>query len=285
MNVEPSVRDEYVTLGGLRFHYRDWGHPAAPPLVLLHGYTMHARTWDTFAAAMAAGFRVLALDQRGFGESDWASDYHEQRMVGDLGAFADALGLATFAAVGISIGGAAALSYAATCPERVEQLVAFECFTNGDETGDAPWVGSMRAHLGTLRSLPESVAAPEEAAAAFRPLATYAPEDELLHWMRGGLTRRPDGRLGWRYDPVFRTPGSPGRLNASAEELRERLARVRCPALLPVGAESWMVEPTERVAAANARAHAVTVPRAGHWVPLDNPRGFLGVVGGFLAGA
>ena len=43
----PAVRDEFITLDGLRFHYRDWGDVAAPPLVLLHAYLSHARSWDT----------------------------------------------------------------------------------------------------------------------------------------------------------------------------------------------------------------------------------------------
>jgi pimeloyl-ACP methyl ester carboxylesterase len=49
MDTEPRVRDETVTLDGLRFHYRDWGEPDAPPLVLLHAYLQHARSWDTVA--------------------------------------------------------------------------------------------------------------------------------------------------------------------------------------------------------------------------------------------
>ena len=65
MDTEPLVRDETVTLDGLRFHYRDWGDPDAPPVVLLHAYLQHARTWDTVARGLADRFRVLALDHRG----------------------------------------------------------------------------------------------------------------------------------------------------------------------------------------------------------------------------
>src|SRR5919107_1571401 len=93
MDTEPTVRDEMIVLDGLRFHYRDWGDPAAPAVVLLHAYTSHARSWDTVARGLADRFRVLALDTRGFGESDWAADYHELHIVGDLAAFIDALGL------------------------------------------------------------------------------------------------------------------------------------------------------------------------------------------------
>ena len=66
MDAGPLVRDKTINLDdGLRFHYRDWGDPAAPPVVLLHAYLQHARTWDTVARALADRFRVLALDQRG----------------------------------------------------------------------------------------------------------------------------------------------------------------------------------------------------------------------------
>jgi pimeloyl-ACP methyl ester carboxylesterase len=131
-NESGRVRDEIVTLDGLRFHYRDWGDLTAPPVVVLHGYTQHAHSWVTVARALADRFRVLALDQRGFGESDWGADYHELRLVADLAGFVEALGLPTVSLVGFSIGGSAAISYAQLYPDRVERLVAFECFTDPD---------------------------------------------------------------------------------------------------------------------------------------------------------
>ena len=283
MSNEPTVQDTTITLDGLRFHYRDWGDSTAPPLLLLHAFSMHARTWDTVARTLADRFRVLALDQRGHGESAWAADYHELRLVGDVAGFIEALGLSPISLVGFSIGGSAACSYAQLYPDRVERLVMMECFTDADEPGDAPYLQAMRTHLQTLRSLPEAFAAPEEAIAAFQSLAPHAPAEELRHWMLGALKQEPDGRWTWRYDPVFRRPAPiPERLNASADVIEQRLAGVTCPTLLVVGADSWMVEPTARAAKKNPRARVATVPQAGHWVPLDNPRGFLDVVSHFL---
>ena len=63
--------DRLVMLQGLRFHYREWGRPDAPPLVLLHGFGAHARLWDTFARAVAGDCHIFALDQRGHGETAW----------------------------------------------------------------------------------------------------------------------------------------------------------------------------------------------------------------------
>ena len=281
MGDEQMVRDATVMLGKLRFHYRDWGDPVAPPLVLLHAYTMHAGTWDTFARALAGRFRVLALDQRGHGETDWVplAGYAEELRHHDLGAFVDTLELGRCSLVGFSFGGTTACSYAALYPQSVGRLVMFECFSAG--RGPA-----AQAHLTALRSLPETFGAPEEAARAFRPLAPYAPEEELRHWMRGSLMQRTDGRWTWRCDPLLRMPpgqGAPPRV-PKPEVLRERLARVGCPTLLVIGEESFEVEAAELAAAANPQARLVRIPRAGHCVPLDNPSGFLEVVGGFLTG-
>src|SRR6188768_2119024 len=52
-------RDQLVMLNGLRFHYREWGRPDAPPLVLLHGFGAHSRLWDTFARAAVEDFHIF----------------------------------------------------------------------------------------------------------------------------------------------------------------------------------------------------------------------------------
>jgi pimeloyl-ACP methyl ester carboxylesterase len=285
MDAGTLARDESINLDGVRLHYREWGDPAAPPVVLLHAYLQHARTWDTVARGLADRFRVLALDQRGHGESAWAVDYHELRLVGDLAGFVDALELDRFAVVGFSIGGTAAGSYAALYPERIHRAVLLECFTAGYDTGDEPWLQAMRAHLAILRSLPASVADPLEAAAAFRPLAPYAPEDELQRWTHDGLVEGKDGRWTLRYDPAFRGPGPANRLVAPMPAFRHRLAGVTCPVLLVVGEDSWMVEPTAHVATVIRDARVVTIPGAGHWVPLDHPAAFVTAVRGFLTEA
>jgi pimeloyl-ACP methyl ester carboxylesterase len=151
MDTELRVWDETVRLNGLRFHYRDWDEPTAPAVVLLYGFTGTAHDWDTIARGLADRYRVLALDQRGFGESAWASDYHEQRLVDDLGAFVDHLGVTTFAAVGFSGGGTTAGSYAAREPGRVTQLVLAECFGADDTPALTALLQTLRARPGDLR--------------------------------------------------------------------------------------------------------------------------------------
>src|SRR5204862_673506 len=116
--------DRSLALHGQRFHYTEWGDPAAPAIVLLHGITGHARTWDDEARALAVRYRVLALDQRGHGDSDPApdGDYTVTTMAGDLTAFVDAVGLPRISLVGLSMGGRVAIAFAGTHARRVERL-------------------------------------------------------------------------------------------------------------------------------------------------------------------
>src|SRR5437773_9301491 len=60
-----------TTLNGLRFHFLDWGARGEPPMLLLHGGAQTAHSWDEVAPDLARDHHVLALDQRGHGDTDW----------------------------------------------------------------------------------------------------------------------------------------------------------------------------------------------------------------------
>jgi pimeloyl-ACP methyl ester carboxylesterase len=69
-----SFLDRSVDVNGINLHYVEWGDAGAPPLVLLHGITGHARTWDRLASGLVSRWHIIALDQRGHGDSDVAPD-------------------------------------------------------------------------------------------------------------------------------------------------------------------------------------------------------------------
>jgi pimeloyl-ACP methyl ester carboxylesterase len=117
------ARDAYVTLRGLRFHYREYGGDG-PPLLLLHGVASNSRIWLRVAPLLSHRFRVIALDQRGHGESDKPdAGYDFETVVGDAAALVEALGLERPVVAGHSWGGNVALEYAATRPDAVAGLV------------------------------------------------------------------------------------------------------------------------------------------------------------------
>ena len=89
--------------------------------MLLHGLSGHARSWDAFAEAMTDRYRVLALDQRGHGESAWApaDRYGVEDMADDLAAFVEAMGLKEFHLLGLSMGGMVTMEYAGRRPPQL----------------------------------------------------------------------------------------------------------------------------------------------------------------------
>ncbi len=119
--------DATVSVTSNCFHYRDWGGDGQP-VVLLHGLASNCRIWDMVAPILAEDHRVVALDQRGHGES-FAPDegYDFATVVADLKGFIDLLGLELPIVVGHSWGGDVALEYAVAHPDDTRGV----CFVDG----------------------------------------------------------------------------------------------------------------------------------------------------------
>jgi pimeloyl-ACP methyl ester carboxylesterase len=275
----PTVRDELIELRGLRFYYRDWASakPNAPTLLLLHGYTGHARSWDAFAEAMTSRYRVLALDQRGHGQTQWAapSAYDTSEMVADADAFVKALGLSGFALLGLSMGGLVSIGYAGTRPAGLAKLVIVDIAPEIDAEG------LKRIQAGVARSdVFESV---DDAYARARADNPIPPADQLRHRVEYSLMRRDDGRFTYRYDRALRDPANP-RKGIPAEEGWRLVANIDVPTLLVRGENSDILSRpiAQRMAQAVPNCRLVEVAGAGHPVPLDKPGGFLDAVATFL---
>jgi pimeloyl-ACP methyl ester carboxylesterase len=109
---------------GVRLRYAETGDPAAHPLILLHGYSDSWFSWSRVLPALATGFHIYALDQRGHGDSDRPEQgYRMADFAADTLAFMDALDLPRATLVGHSMGTLVALQAALMAPERVARLV------------------------------------------------------------------------------------------------------------------------------------------------------------------
>jgi len=275
-----GVTDELIELRGLRFHYRDWParKPTAPDLVLLHGFTGHARSWDAFAEAMTDRYRVLALDQRGHGETAWAPDgaYGTDEMVEDLKAFVRAMRLNRFTLLGLSMGGAVAMHYAGGRPPELAALVIVDI-------GPAiELAGAQRIQTGVRAN--DVYASRDEAFAAARLANPRPPEAHHRHRVDHSLMRTEDGRWTYRYDRAMRRGA--GRPPRDPEAGWRALAQTSVPTLVIRGELSDILSPAmaERMIETIPDARLARVKDSGHSVPLDAPDGFLAAAREFLKG-
>jgi pimeloyl-ACP methyl ester carboxylesterase len=117
--------------------YWEAGDESATPVVLLHGLGSDADTWAEVGTALAGRYRVLALDQRGHGDSEHTGQYSFELMRDDLLGLVDALDLRRFTLVGHSMGGTVAALFAQRHPERLLGLV-LEDTPPPDGSGDWP---------------------------------------------------------------------------------------------------------------------------------------------------
>lgn len=112
-----------VKVGGVRLACHVHGAPDAPPLVLLHALGERGGTWDAVTAEFAGFFRVITIDLRGHGESDWPGAYSFELIRDDVLGVLDELRLPKITLVGHSMGGTVAYLVAEEQPSRINRLI------------------------------------------------------------------------------------------------------------------------------------------------------------------
>jgi pimeloyl-ACP methyl ester carboxylesterase len=265
-------RDVFVTVDGLRLHAVEHvgagERSAAPPVLLLHGVTGHAAVWHDVAEPLSAHRRVLALDFRGFGDSQWSptASYRTTDHAADVVGMLDALAIDQATLVGSSWGALVALAVSAIVPARVDRLVMVDVepsFTQGETD---------------LFPRPRTYAAHAEAVAHERAANPHAG-DALLDVVAASGTRPgPDGSLVPKHDPVFFE-----RWPFRSDDWWDALATVAAPALVVhAGASFVRREITERMSATFANGHHVEIPESTHVVPIDAPAPLAAALLSFL---
>ena len=275
----PMPQDHSVNARGLRFHYTEWGAASQPLLLCLHGATQTAHSWDEVAAELSATCRVLCLDQRGHGDSDWApdGDYARQTQAADIDAITDALGLGSFVLIGLSMGGINAITFTACHPQKVRALVIVDVSPEIQERG----VQNIRAFVQAADEL-DSFEAFVERAHQFNPRRSI---ENIRSRLSYNLKQLPSGKWTWKYDKALRSFESGFRGNPLVN-LWDDVRAIRCPTLIVKGGESDILssESAEKLQAHIPNSRLAVVPGAGHSVMGDNPAGFVEAVREFLGG-
>src|ERR1051326_6209720 len=178
--------ERFFTVDGLRFRYLEWGNPTADPIVLLHGFSSTAAAWTGVGEALSGEYHVVALDQRGHGQTEWdpQARYTDDQYAADARALVQHLGLAQFTLVGHSMGGSIAFTYASTYPADVKRLVIED---------SAPMPPGR-----TPADVPSNFASRAEVEQYIRKTAPNMPDAAVQQRVDVYYRPRPDGRWGFR---------------------------------------------------------------------------------------
>lgn len=290
--VEPE-REAFVDSLGARIHVVEWGDAAAPALLCCHGYFDHARSFALLAPLLADHYRVVALDARGHGDSQWADAYAWATHIRDIVAVAAWIGR-PLDLIGHSMGGGQVVDAARALPQQVRRVVNIDGFGpppfSAEE--DAGQVARLTTYLDQRR---QAARRPdwrpygdlEQLVARRQAQNPRLGGDWLRYFVFHAARQGPDGWR-WKADPLL-GPG-PGAGPWRPEWIAPGYARLRQPLLAIVGSErdTWGPLPEAIVAprlAGVARLTRATIAGAGHFVHMEQPHATAAVVRDWLAAA
>lgn len=268
----PESRSKHVHIDGLGLHYLEWGSPRHPVLVCLHGTGDNCHIWDHFSSVASRHLRIIALDQRGHGESDWSAkpSYRCVDYVGDLERFIEALELNNVLLMGHSMGALHATAYASMKPEKVSALIHVDI-----EPRPPAW--NKKYLQGLYENLPHAYDSVKSFVKRIKSTSPYASEELLSQFARFALEQRQDGKY---YSKAHREVYS----SFDEYDLRDRLGLIRCPVLVVRGEESRVMtaEAAREMTRALPGGKLVEIPQATHPVLTDNPETFAATIFEFL---
>lgn len=269
--------DKFVTANGLKLHYLDWGNPSKPKMLLLHGGAQTAHSWDFFALGMRNEYHIIALDQRGHGDSDWSeeSNYGVEHHIKDVDAFTDAIGYDRFILVGLSMGGRNSFTFAAAYPHKVSSMIICD-------VGPEIMVEGSRH----IQEFMEGTYEFESYDWLVQRVRQYNPrrsEEQIRGSLLNNLKKLPDGRWTWKHDRrrgIRRDRGG-----EITDDAWNAVRGVKCPTLIVRGAESNIFSPrtASQMLEAIEISTLVEIPKAGHLVQGDNPVEFEKAAKTFLS--
>jgi len=271
-----SVR---LRIGGMSLRCLLWGRSNDPPVVLVHGAAAHAHWWDVLLPFLLPGWRLIAPDLRGHGESDWAEPpYLIEDFYDDLRGLLEVLVPPgqPVVMIGHSMGGRVAAWYAAHRPEQVQGLALLDARMAGLRPGKVDqWRGA-----GVGKGPRRSYATRAEALAAFRLIPAEPGVDPavMAALAEHAVGERAPGQWTLRFDREV--------LSLEASRLAgvfDMLPGIRCPTLVLKGAESSVTSDEECAALAAAIDDCtVSVFPGGHHFLLAHPAAVGAVLRRFL---
>lgn len=274
---------EFTGVGGVTLVADEWnrddpGAAARPTILMLHGGGQNRFSWKNTGQVLAdQGYRVVAVDTRGHGDSDRApeADYALESLTGDVLHVIEQIGTPVVL-IGASMGGLTGIMVAdAAGPARVTKLVLVDVVPRFEKTGSARIRDFMFSHVNGFESLEHAA----EAVAKYLPHRTKPRSPEGL---RKNLRQR-DGRWYWHWDPAFLTKPRDDPFER-VDKMEDAAMRLQIPLLLIRGKLSDVVsvEGVNDFLAKVPHAEFVELSAAGHTAAGDDNDAFSDVVVEFV---
>lgn len=274
------TRQEFIASDGLVLAGDVAGHEGAPLVLLMHGGGQTRHSWaGAMRALVTAGYRVINLDARGHGESQWSQSraYTINDRIKDIHAVVQDCDT-PFALVGASMGGLSSI-HAVGEGLSPAALVLVDIVPDMEPEGVERIVSFMNAHHGGFATLDEAA----DAVAAYYP---ERPRPKDPSGLMKNLRLHDDGRLYWHWDPVMFQVEDPSEFREPLERSTEKLGqRPDVPVLVVRGKLSDIVSDSSISAFRQKVPHAqnIDVSEAGHMVAGDKNDAFNAAVIGFLS--
>ncbi|MCB2046068.1 MAG: alpha/beta hydrolase [Novosphingobium sp.] len=266
--------DRYWTSpDGLKLHYREYDGPVdRPPLLCLPGLTRNARDFEPVAERFGGEWRVLCVDLRGRGESEYAKDamsYHPLTYVADLNALFEQAGIDRFVSVGTSLGGILTMLMAAQDANRIAGAVLNDIGPYIEPAG----LERVKTYVGQGRSFPTWMHASRALQEIF---AETHPDYQTSDWLamaKRMMDYTGNGRIAFDYDmniaEPFNQPGGEAGVDLwpTFETLAGRPLLAIRGGLSDLLSAATLDEMCRRLPGMDA----LTLPRVGHTPSLAEP--------------
>ena len=272
----------FLVRDGLRLHYRDYpGGGDKPPLLCLPGLTRNARDFAAFAELHSPEFRVLALEFRGRGESEYdpvPARYIPLTYAGDVVEFLDQLSIPQAIFVGTSLGGLVTMTVAAISPDRIAAAILNDVGPDLSKIG----LDRIRSYVG----MNQRFSSWDEAADVIAQNNNHVPASfRHADWLRMArrICRDAGGEIVFDYDPAIAIPFTTTGATPRFDMWPLFIGLATKPLLVIRGEKSDLLTAAaaEKMRDVAPKAEFATVPGVGHAPELDE-REAVAAIGDFL---
>lgn len=244
-------------------HYREIG--SGKPLMILHGLFGFSDNWQTHAKKFSEYFRVILVDLRNHGHSQWSEDFSYELMAYDVHELMKHLNLDKFILLGHSMGGKVAMHFAQQWEDKLEKLIVVDI-------GIKEYPMHHQHILAGMHAVdPIKIKARSEAENLLR---TYIDSEGVIQFLLKNLYWKEKGVLAWRMN-----------LNVLEREMHEILnavpnIEVLTPTLFIRGELSNYIidDDWQEIEQQFPDSDLVTISNAGHWVHAEAPEIFIDTV-------